>query len=50
MKTEVFLDTSYALALSVRNDDLHEQAMHLADLLEAAVTRLVHVTLKKGRK
>ncbi len=38
MKNEVFLDTSYALALSVRNDNLHQRAIHLAELLEAAVT------------
>ena len=41
MKTEVFLDTSYAIALSVRNDDLHEQAIRLADLLQTAETHLV---------
>ncbi|MBA3920897.1 MAG: type II toxin-antitoxin system VapC family toxin [Nostocaceae cyanobacterium] len=41
MKNEVFLDTSYALALSVRNDNLHLRAIHLAELLEAAVTSLV---------
>lgn len=41
MKNEVFLDTSYALALSVKNDHLHQRAIHLAELLEAAATRLV---------
>ncbi|WP_017313916.1 type II toxin-antitoxin system VapC family toxin [Mastigocladopsis repens] len=41
MRTEVFLDTSYAIALSVKNDDFHEQAVRLADLLQAAGTRLV---------
>jgi predicted nucleic acid-binding protein len=38
MKNEVFVDTSYALAFCVRNDNLHQQAVHLAELLEAAVT------------
>jgi hypothetical protein len=38
---EVFLDTAYAVALSVEADDLHIQALNLADQLEADGTRLV---------
>jgi predicted nucleic acid-binding protein len=38
---EVFLDTSYALALSAPTDQFHEKALRLATELEAARTRLV---------
>lgn len=38
---EVFLDTSYALALSAPTDQFHARALHLADELEAAKARLV---------
>lgn len=38
---EVFLDTSYALALSAPHDRYHEQAVTLAEQLEADETRLV---------
>jgi hypothetical protein len=41
MKSEVFLDTAYAIALSVASDAHHERAVELADQLEAAATRLV---------
>lgn len=41
MTAEVFLDTAYAVALSVEADDLHIQALNLADQLEADGTRLV---------
>ncbi|HEX8682299.1 MAG TPA: PIN domain-containing protein [Ardenticatenaceae bacterium] len=41
MAAEVFLDTAYAVALSVEADDLHIQALNLADQLEADGTRLV---------
>ncbi|MFN6570446.1 type II toxin-antitoxin system VapC family toxin [Dendronalium sp. ChiSLP03b] len=41
MKSEVFLDTSFAIALSAPCDRLHQRAVHLAKLLEAAGTRLV---------
>ena len=34
MRSEVFLDTSYAIALSAYNDDLHHRAVHLAEILE----------------
>ncbi len=40
-KDEVFLDTSYALALSAPTDQFHGQALRLADELEAARARLV---------
>jgi len=33
--TDVLLDTSYAIALSVSNDEHHERALRLADQLEA---------------
>ena len=39
--TEVFLDTSYAIALSVLNDEHHEGAIRLAEQLEAEGTGLV---------
>jgi predicted nucleic acid-binding protein len=39
--TEVFLDTSYAIALSVSNDEHHERAINLAEQLEAERTGLV---------
>ena len=41
MMAQVFLDTAYAIALSVPNDLFHQQAILLADQLEAAGTRLV---------
>ena len=41
MMAQVFLDTAYAIALSVPNDLFHKQAIFLADQLEAAGTRLV---------
>ena len=41
MKTEVFLDTAYAIALSSPNDYFHEQALRLADQLQASETHLV---------
>jgi hypothetical protein len=37
----VFLDTSYAIALSSTTDALHPQALALADQMEASGTRLV---------
>ena len=39
--TEVFLDTSYAIALSASNDEHHEQAVKLAEQLEADGTQLI---------
>jgi predicted nucleic acid-binding protein len=39
--SEVFLDTSYAIALSVSNDEHHERAVELAEQLEAEGTGLV---------
>ncbi len=39
--TEVLLDTSYAIALSVSNDEHHERALRLAEQLEAEGTGLV---------
>jgi hypothetical protein len=41
MKAEVFLDTAYAIALSVPKDSYHERAVLLADAMEATKTRLV---------
>jgi predicted nucleic acid-binding protein len=38
---EVFLDTSYALALSASTDQLHVRALRLAEELEGARARLV---------
>ncbi len=37
----VFLDTSYAIALASTTDELHHQALALADELEASSTRFV---------
>ena len=37
----IFLDTSYAIALSVQNDLHHARALILADDLETTQTRLV---------
>ena len=41
MTNEVFLDTAYAIALSVESDEHHEQAEELAEQLEAEQTLLV---------
>jgi len=41
MPTEVFLDTSYAIALSSSRDQFHERAVELADQYEQAGTRFV---------
>ncbi len=41
MTNEVFLDTAYAIALSVESDEHHERAEELADQMEAEATRLV---------
>jgi len=41
MKAEVFLDTSYAIALSSPNDFFHNRAIELADQVRAAGVRLV---------
>ena len=38
---KVFLDTAYAIALSVESDEHHERAEILAEQLEAEQTRLV---------
>jgi predicted nucleic acid-binding protein len=39
--TEVFLDTSSAIALSASNDEHHEHAVKLAEQLEADGTQLI---------
>jgi predicted nucleic acid-binding protein len=39
--TEVFLDSSYAIALSVSNDEHHERAVKLAEQLETQGTSLI---------
>ena len=41
MTSEVFLDTAYAIALSVESDEHHERAEELAEQLEAEATRLI---------
>ena len=41
MHSEVFLDTSFAITLSAPSDRLHDRALHLAKMLQAAGTRLV---------
>ena len=38
---EVFLDTAYAIALSVTSDEHHERAVELAQQLEIRQTRLI---------
>jgi len=41
VRDEVFLDTSYAIALAARSDLLHSQAVSLARELETRRTRIV---------
>ncbi len=41
MGNEVFLDTSYAIALSSSKDNLHEKAVRLANQIKAAGTGIV---------
>ncbi|MBD2356684.1 type II toxin-antitoxin system VapC family toxin [Tolypothrix sp. FACHB-123] len=41
MRSEVFLDTTFAIALSTPQDNLHRRAVQLSQLLETAGTRLV---------
>ncbi len=41
MTSEVFLDTAYAIALSVESDFHHKRAEQLAEQLEAEATRLI---------
>ena len=41
MTNEVFLDTAYAIALSVESDEHHDHAEELAEQMEAEATRLV---------
>jgi predicted nucleic acid-binding protein len=41
VRTEVFLDSAYAIALSSSSDTFHERAVQLAGEFEAAGTRLV---------
>ncbi len=38
---DVFLDTAFALALANPHDLLHDRAINLADLMEAARTRFI---------
>lgn len=40
-RNEVFLDTSYAIALSSPNDEHNQKALLIADQLEANGTRLI---------
>jgi predicted nucleic acid-binding protein len=41
MMSEVFLDTAYAIALSVESDEHHARAVELAEQLETEKTRLI---------
>lgn len=41
MKNKVFLDTSFAIALSVPNDHYHQRAVSLADELETLKIQMV---------
>ena len=41
MRIKVFLDASYAIALSSSSDSCHQQAVQLASELEAEKTRLI---------
>jgi uncharacterized protein len=41
VKTEVFLDTSYAIALSVKSDQYHSRAVALSHELESSCTGMV---------
>jgi hypothetical protein len=41
LQKELFLDTAYAIALAAPGDDHHDQAIALADSLEAQGTRIV---------
>jgi hypothetical protein len=41
MKTNVFLDTSYAIALSSSRDQFHKQALRLAEEIETARIQLL---------
>lgn len=41
MRTEVFLDAAYAIALSAPKDLYHQRAVILAEELEAAKTKLI---------
>jgi predicted nucleic acid-binding protein len=40
-RTEIFLDTAYAIALSSSGDEHHEKALFLADQLETDGTKLI---------
>ena len=41
MTNEVFLDTAYAIALSVESDGHHKRAEELTEQLESSQTRLI---------
>jgi predicted nucleic acid-binding protein len=41
VRTEVFLDSAYAIALAAPSDQLHARALTLAEQLEAGRTRLL---------
>jgi len=45
-RTEVFLDTAYAIALASSKDDHHEKALLLADQLEEDGTKLITTRAK----
>lgn len=53
MRTKVFLDAAYAIALSVPKDQYHRRAISLADELEASQTHMITtraVLLEIGNK
>ena len=41
MASELFLDSSYAIALAASSDQLHSRALELADEIEAEAQRLI---------
>jgi len=41
MRSEVFLDTSYAIALCSKNDRLHERAVKIGEQIEASGARMI---------
>lgn len=41
MQAKVFLDTAYAIALTIKSDTFHKRAIRLADILARQKTRLV---------
>ena len=44
MESEVFLDTSFAIALSVESDQNHDHAIEISQQLEPESSRLITTT------